>query len=347
MFYSNANLTIFVHYLAETKTKMKDIKIVKIMSELGAGTRGASLGYDALWIASLNAKKTNVLDENEDDPHTFFKNIETIEVETENQLLMEGTTTKYAKYIHGIQKVYNNISASLQTVVKEGSFPLLISGAHSTAGGTIKGLAEAYPNKRIGVVWIDAHADIHSPYTTPSGNVHGMPLATALKLDNDRFQLDNRNIDNETVKVWSEICGETPRVKTEDVVYFAVRDTEREEDEIIEQLGIKNYTVEEIRRRGPKTCVNETLESLSECDLIYISFDVDSMDSMISKGTGTPVLNGMTQVEAEKVLFYLFESKKIACFEMVEINPTLDNECNKMAESAFSILQKVAKMIKK
>ena len=173
----------------------------------------------------------------------WIKNIETIEVETENQLLMEGTTTKYAKYIHGIQKVYNNISASLQTVVKEGSFPLLISGAHSTAGGTIKGLAEAYPNKRIGVVWIDAHADIHSPYTTPSGNVHGMPLATALKLDNDRFQLDNRNIDNETVKVWSEICGETPRVKTEDVVYFAVRDTEREEDEIIgiASRGLNNF----------------------------------------------------------------------------------------------------------
>lgn len=323
---------------------MDNIKIVKIMSELGAGTRGASLGYDALWIASLNANKLSVLDTKEEEPHTFFKNIPTVEVETENHLLMEGTSTKYAKYIHGIQTVYNRISQTMQSVVSEGKFPLLISGAHSTAGGTIKGLAEAYPDKRIGVVWIDAHADIHSPYTTPSGNVHGMPLATALKLDDDRFQLDDRVLDKETAKVWSEVCGDKPRVNTEDIVYFAVRDTEREEDEIIEQLGIRSYTVEEVRQRGPKICVSETLEKLEDCDLIYISFDVDSMDSMISKGTGTPVLNGLTQVEAEKVIYYLFESEKIACFEMVEINPTLDNNCNKMAETAFSILQKVAKM---
>ena len=323
---------------------MKNIKIVKIMSEIGAGTRGASLGYDALWIASLNAKKANPLDENEEDPKEFFKNLPTVEVPTENHLLMEGTSTKFAKYIHGIQTVYNRISDTLQDVVKNNEFPLLISGAHSTAGGTLKGLAEAYPDKRIGVVWIDAHADIHSPYTTPSGNVHGMPLATALKLDDERFQLDNRKVDDETKKVWSEICGDKPRVNTEDVVYFAVRDTEIEEDEIIEQLGIRSYTVEEVRSRGPKTCVKETLEQLKACDLIYISFDVDSMDSIISKGTGTPVLNGLTQVEAEKVIYYLFESEKIACFEMVEINPTLDNECNTMAETAFSILQKVAKM---
>lgn len=323
---------------------MKNIKIVKIMSELGAGTRGASLGYDALWIASLNAEKSNPSDPNEEDPKTFFKNLPTVEVPTENHLLMEGTSTKFAKYIHGIQTVYNRISDTIQEVVKNDEFPLLISGAHSTAGGTLKGLADTYPDKRIGVVWIDAHADIHSPYTTPSGNVHGMPLATALKLDDERFQLDNRSVDEETKKVWSEICGDKPRVNTEDVIYFAVRDTEIEEDEIIEQLGIRSYTVEEVRSRSPKVCVKETLEQLKDCDLIYISFDVDSMDSMISKGTGTPVLNGLTQVEAEKVIYYLFESKKIACFEMVEINPTLDNKCNKMAETAFSILQKVAKM---
>jgi arginase len=312
---------------------MENIKIIRAMSELGAGTRGASLGYDALWVASINAEK-----------RSFFDQYPSVNIETENDMLMSETDTPKAKYLEGIQKMYDRVSKEIVSTVKNKQFPLLISGAHSVAGGTMKGVCEAYPDKRVGVIWIDAHADIHSPYTTPSGNVHGMPLATALKLNDDTYQLDDRVLDAKTKHIWDDLCGEKPRIRPEDVIYYAVRDTEIEEDEIIEDLGIKNYTVEEIRSKGPKKCVAESLEQLKDCDIIYISFDVDSMDCMISKGTGTPVLNGLTQVEVEKTLYYLFKSNKIACFEMVEINPLLDDKGNVMAETAFSILEKVVKM---
>ncbi|MCT4663650.1 MAG: arginase [Flavobacteriales bacterium] len=303
------------------------------MSELGAGTRGASLGYDALWVASINAGKRD-----------FFNQFPTTSVAVRNDLLFDETDTPQAKYLEGIAEVYENLSQEVQNAFENKEFPILISGAHSVSGGTIKGIADAFPDANIGVVWIDAHADIHSPYTSPSGNVHGMPLATALCLNDNEFQLDDRVIDPKTKEIWDELCGDKPRISPDDLVYFAVRDTEIPEDEIIEDLGIKNFTVEEVRMKGPKKCVNEALESLNHCDILYISFDVDSMDSMISKGTGTPVLNGLTQVVAEKIIYYLFQSQKVACFEMVEINPTLDDKENKMAETAFSILEKIVKM---
>lgn len=303
------------------------------MSELGAGTRGASLGFDALWVASLASK-----------PQFFDSPI--IEIEHTNDQLMRPFDDPTAKYLNGIEQNYKCTAKALKQVIDNEQFPLIISAAHSTAGGTLKGLAEAYPDQRIGVLWIDAHADIHSPYTTPSGNVHGMPLATALKLDETNTEfVRNKNVSEETKAIWSSICGENPRIQAQDLIYFAVRDTEIEEDLMMEKLGLKNYTVEEIRRRGQKACAQEALSQLEDCDILYISFDVDSMDSAISEGTGTPVLNGLTRVEVEKLMYYFFQSQKVACFEMVEINPTLDKKGNVMAETAFGILDYVYQQI--
>ena len=224
--------------------------------------------------------------------------------------------------------------------LNQNEFPIVLSGDHSSALGTISGVKTAFPDKRLGVIWIDAHADIHSPYTTPSGNVHGMPLAAALADDN----LDRKinELTGETDKNWEgmkSIGGIFPKVLHSDLVYFGVRDTEEPEEYTIEKNGIKNYRVEEVRYRGMDVCMDETLKKLSDCDLIYISFDVDSMDcDLISKGTGTPVSKGFDQEEIKEIISKIIESGKVACVEIVEVNPCLDNKGNVMAETAFDVL---------
>jgi arginase len=247
-----------------------------------------------------------------------------------------------------VVKVLTNVADAVhQTVDTE--FPVVLSGDHSIAAGTIAGIKKAYPSKRLGVVWIDAHADIHSPFTTPSGNVHGMPLAAALGLDN--LELKINELSEKESAGWNamkNLSGVCPSVLPEDTVYFGVRDTEEQEDEIIENQEIRNFLVEEIRYRGMDVCLTEAIERLDNCDLIYISFDVDSMDcDLISYGTGTPVSKGFDEVEIKEIISGFLETEKVACLEFVEINPTLDEKKNKMAETAFEILEEVLPIIEK
>lgn len=224
-----------------------------------------------------------------------------------------------------------------------------MSGDHSSALGTISGIKAAHPNKRLGVVWIDAHADINSPYTSPSGNIHGMPLAAALGVDN----LENRinNVFEETSAYWDKMKNigiDGAKIAAEDLVYFGVRDTEKSEDNIIDELGIRNYSVHEVRYRGLQNCVEEALNKLSNCDVIYISFDVDSMDcDLISYGTGTPVSKGFDQHEIIEIIDTLNASNKVVCIEFVEVNPLLDFKGNKMAETAFEILDAITNSLVK
>lgn len=307
---------------------MRNIKIIEVKSEIGAGTRGASLGIDALKIAALDFMSN------------FFVNFPSERVETENNLLYEPVESPYAKRIKGIRTMYERIATSVESTLKSGLFPLVLSGDHSNAGGTIAGIKMAKPKSRLGVIWIDAHADIHSPYTTPSGNMHGMPLAVSLGEDNIDCQVHQP--DDTTKKLWNELksIGKiSPKILPEDLIYVAVRDMEKEEEHIIKKLGIKIIPVSEVRKRGVAQVVRQCLLTLQHCDDIYVSFDVDSLDSSISRGTGTPVPNGLKEREAEDLLASLMQSHKICCFEITEVNPTLDKE-NLMAEIAFNILQR-------
>lgn len=313
----------------------KQIKLIEIKSEIGAGTRGASLGIDALRIASLNQKSD------------FFNRYEEREVEDQNHLLFEEIQTPSAIRIRGINQVYKDLSKVIVETLNEGCFPLVLAADHASAGGTIAGLKMHNPEKRIGVVWIDAHGDLHSPYTSPSGNVHGMPLATALNMDNKQAQV--KEVEEEAIKHWEEmknLGGIAPKISPEDLIFFGVRDTEEPENELMRRLGIKNFSVVECREKGFEKATKEALEKLNNCDLIYISFDVDSLDAeKVSHGTGTPVPNGFLPAEAQQIISHLIDSKKVACFEMVEVNPTLDEQQNKMAETAFKILDQTAKKI--
>lgn len=314
---------------------IKTLEIIKNRSDIGAGTRGSDLGIDAIEIAAINKGSD------------FFISHSHKDVKTRNHSVYNPLEHPFAKYIIAIYKQCKEVSNVVEKTISDGSFPLVFSGDHSSAIGTISGIKKVFPNKTLGVIWIDAHADIHSPFTTPSGNMHGMPLAALMHLDNLKY---SKNVVNEETKIYwdklKNLGGKLPKVLPEHLIYFGVRDVEKEEISILNDLSIKNYTVDETRRLGIECIVNDALKRLSSCDLLYISFDVDSMDSdLISDGTGTPVPKGFEDFEIKKLLSEILKSSKVACLEIVEVNPLLDHKGNKMAEVTFDILEAIVNEI--
>jgi len=307
---------------------MKNIKLIEVPSEIGAGTRGASLGVDAIKIAALDFMSN------------FFVHFPSEKVEVENNLLFEPIQSPYAKRITGMVSLYERVSKAVSESIKGNFFPVVLSGDHSTAGGTIAGIKMAKPKSKLGVIWIDAHSDLHTPYTTPTGNMHGMCLATAIGEDNEACKV--HELDDKTAKLWEQLkhIGKIyPKVLPEDIVFIALRDYEAEEKALIENYVIKVITTGEVRRNGAESVSRKVIRYLSDCTDIYVSFDVDSLDSSISRGTGTPVNNGLREREAEDLISKFMQNRKICCFEITEVNPTLDKE-NLMAEIAFNILQR-------
>lgn len=312
---------------------IKPIKLIEVKSEIGAGTRGSSMGVDAIKIAAL------------DFGSNFFKKFKAVEVQTENHLLLEPVVNDYAKRIKGIFTLNERLANEIKKTLLKEEVPIVLAGDHSSALGTISGIKMAYPTKRVGVIWIDAHADLHTPYTTPSGNMHGMPIACVLAEDNKERQQNKP--DDETIEYWEKLKnlgGISPKINYNDLVYIALRDFEPQEEFLIKKNKVRVFNLQEIRKKAVERVAIESLNYLDHCDIIYVSFDVDSMDSRISSGTGTPVPNGITEKEAGNLIYYIMRSKKIVCFEMVEINPTLDKE-NLMAENAFEILQKATNQL--
>jgi arginase len=309
------------------------IKIIQVKSEIGAGTRGASLGVEAMKIASLDLKSD------------FFREHEAIEVENVNELLFNSAEHAYAKFIDGVLIMEERVCLEVYEQLFDDFFPMVMAGDHSTAYGTIAGIKKAHPKKRLGVIWIDAHADLHSPYTTPSGNMHGMTLAMACDIDNLECKINDPK--GETIEYWEQIMNvgiPGAKIYPEDLVFVSMRDMEKPENYIINKYGIPNFTAEDVKRLGAAAVAREALKCLDHCDLIYVSFDVDSMDSRISVGTGTPVPNGLTVEEAKTLNVELAKSPKLCAWEIAEVNPTLDTQ-NSMAESAFEIMEATARVI--
>ncbi|OHX65903.1 arginase [Flammeovirga pacifica] len=311
-----------------------DIKLLTVRSEIAAGTRGAGMGIDALIVASLDQKST------------FFSDNHVQNIDDVNNILFKNNQYPNAKHIDGVHTMLERVSNATSNVLAKGETPFVLAGDHSTAAGTISGIKKAFPNKKLGVIWIDAHADFHSPFTTPSGNMHGMPLAMVTHLDNQSEAVNQP--DEETLDYWERIKSvgtSEPKLSPEDIVFIGVRDTETPENTIMNKFNIKNFTVDEVRKNGAIETASQALSHLNDCDMIYISFDVDSMDPSISKGTGTPVANGLTVEEALAINTTLVSNQKVVCWEMVEVNPTLDQH-NTMANNAFHILTDTVKSYK-
>ncbi len=292
---------------------MKNIKLVEVRSELGAGTRGASLGIDALKLASMEYGEY------------FFGKYKNVEIKDSSRLLFKNPVRTHAKRIRGVVKIFDRLALTISKEIQANRFPVVISGDHSSAGGTIAGVKMANPEKRVGVIWIDAHADLHSPYTTPSGNIHGMPLATALAVDNITKAIQTPTDD--TMPLWEmlkNIGNISPKITPQDLVFIGLRDFEEPERAFIRKNRIRVVTVPEIRKGKIKDICKQVLDYLSHCDVLYISFDIDSLDKPLVPGTGTPVEGGLTLNEAQKMLSILLKDPRLVCFEITEINPLLD-----------------------
>ena len=312
---------------------MKEIIVIEVKSEIGAGTRGASLGIEAVKIASLDMGSD------------FFRTYKSVEVEHVNELLFNSAEHAHAKFIDGVLIMEERVCLEVYEQLFEERFPLIIAGDHSTAYGSIAGIKKAFPKKRLGVIWIDAHADLHTPYTTPSGNMHGMTLAMACDFDNLECKVNTPK--GETLEYWEQIQNvgaSGAKIQPEDVVFISVRDMEKPENYLINKYGINFIEVEDVRKKGTEFIASEALKMLDHCDLIYVSLDVDSIDSRFSSGTGTPVPNGLNPEEVRDLNRALVRDPRVCAWEIAEINPTLDSE-NKMSETAFEVLRSVAESV--
>lgn len=310
-----------------------NIKIIKNRSDIGAGTRGSDMGIDAIEIAAINQS------------NDFFHRHHYLDVKTGNESIYNKNTNNFAKRIENVNEQCQRVADAVKETILSGVIPIVLSGDHSSALGTISGIKAANPEKTLGIIWIDAHADLHSPYTSPSGNIHGMPLAAALNMDNIAAKINDPC--EITTKYWDElknigIAG--PKIVPTNLVYFGLRDFESAEKRIIDQSEILCFEVAETREKGLKFCIQEAINKLNNCDQIYISFDVDSLDcDRVSYGTGTPVPIGFTSVEISQIINSIIETRKVSCVEFAEVNPLLDNKGNKMAETAFEILDDLVK----
>ncbi|MBK9760532.1 MAG: arginase [Flavobacteriales bacterium] len=302
-----------------------DVRLIDAASEIGAGTRGTSMGMSALRVAAWK------------NGSDLFGHAEESILRDENDVLYEDDKSPNAHHIDGLIRFESDLAFEVYKFLRSNIFPMVIGGDHSIAIGSVSGTKMAYPNERLGVVWIDAHADLHSPWTTPSGNVHGMPLSLLMHLEKK-----GRNKPRVyTMDTWDrlrKIGMSGPKLMPSDLVFIALRDYEEEEAAIIRENGIKVITVDDLRKKGADAVVHETLAHLTACEKIHVSFDVDSLDPSISVGTGTPVPHGLTLEEARTLLAGFCANNKTATLDVVEINPALDTG-NAMAEAVLTVLE--------
>ena len=308
---------------------MRKIRIVEVISEFGAGRRGPSLGIDAIRFACLNKN------------YDIFGKYKTKRITAPSEHLFVDAKFPTAKRIDEIIKVFHEIAETLGKCLEKGAFPLVLSGDHSNAAATIAGIKKQYPDKRLGVIWIDAHGDLHTPYSTPSGNIHGMPMAASLNIVNKDAAVQAPEPD--VIESWNSICnmeGIAPKVLPRDVVFIGIRDLEQQEWDIIHKENIRYYDMPKVDNMGVGNVAAETLEHLDQCDLIYVSFDIDSLDGKLAPGTGTPVNFGLSATQAKWLLTAFWKSPKLAALEFTEVNPLLDHK-NKTAGIAADLLNRL------
>ena len=314
--------------------RLEGISLVEVDCDLGAGKPGAGAGIELLKNAAKHQQDLRNISEG------LIAEIRGEQAQSANAATAGRSTTPHARHIKTIAEVMHDAANLVCTTLQQESFPLVLAGDHSTAASTIAGIRRAHPQSRLGVIWIDAHADIHSPFTTPSGNMHGMPLAIACGHDNLSEAINDP--DPVTRQLWKDLQDlhglESAAIAFRDLIYVGVRDTEAAEDVTLVNHLIPVISTEEVRRGGAIQAANRCLSHLAEVDLISVTFDVDAMDSTICKGTGTPVPGGLWAHEAILLLRTLLSDPRVCCWEICEINPYLD-ELNTLAELSLGIFR--------
>lgn len=277
----------------------KNLSVIGVPIDLGAGTRGVNLGPDAIRYAGLVKRLENIGYDVEDRCD--------IAVDRRAAVTVEGSNLKN---LNVVADVNSRLCDEVSQVMKEGKFPIVIGGDHSIAIGTISGVLQH--KKNLGVIWFDAHGDINTAETTPSGNIHGMPVAVLLGMGSEAL---------------TSIGGKDSVLKKENIVYIGSRDLDAGERKAMKELGIKVFTMYEIDDLGIKNVMTEAIKIAGDgTDGIHVSFDLDVLDPEVAPGTGTKVPGGMGYREAHYALELIAKSEKLVSVEFVEVNPLLDHE---------------------
>ena len=279
--------------------------------DLGQNRRGVDMGPSAIRYAG-------VVERLEEIGHTVTDE-GNIQIAAAEKSASPDTNLKNLKEVTDASTALAN---KINGVMEDGQFPLILGGDHSIAIGTLAGLGDRYEN--LGVIWYDAHSDINTGETSPSGNIHGMPLAVSIGLGHEKLV---------------NIRGFAPKIKPENVVIIGARSIDPGEREIIKQQGIKVFTMHDIDKLGMTEVMNKAMWYLKdrEVDGLHLSLDLDGIDPIYTPGVGTPVPGGISYRESHLAMEMLFSSEMITSAEFVEVNPILD-EKNKTADVAVALI---------
>jgi arginase len=276
----------------------REIAIIGATLDLGQGRRGVDMGPSAIRYAGLEERLASLGYDVRD-----HGNVETAVPEA------TAVRDESARFLPEIKETCVRIAAKVVEESNAGAMPLVLGGDHSVALGTLGGLASLHGTG--GVLWIDAHADVNTPETSPSGNVHGMPLAAALGLAGSRFESD----------AWP-----LPALDARRVALLGLRQADAGERMLLREAGVRVFTMSEIDRIGVERATREALDRISGPGFVHVSLDMDALDPEVAPGVGTPVRGGLTYREAHLALELVAESGLAGSLEVVEVNPILDRE---------------------
>ena len=278
------------------------IAILGAPLDLGAGRRGVNMGPSALRLAGLDARIATLGYNVEDLGNVFVEQQESTPSGPSN-----------AKYLAQISLACASLANVVDTALREEKFPLVLGGDHSVAAGTVAGVANAYRQRHqsVGLIWIDAHADMNTPDSSPSGNVHGMPLACCIGQGPSEL---------------TEILGFAPKVQPRNVVLIGIRDVDVAERRRVRESGIAAFTMRDIDECGLRQVMEQALALAGDGTAgIHLSLDMDAIDPDEAPGVGTPVRGGITYREAHLAMEIICDSSRLCSMEIVEVNPVLDS----------------------
>lgn len=286
------------------RAPVREVAIVTVSIDLGAGRRGVDMGPSAIRIAGLTDMLMGL---------GYEVREAGIVTASGPEMTPQGETR--TRYLAEITEVARRSFAIVSDVLEKGAFPLVLGGDHSLSIGTVSALAAhfAKSDESLGLLWIDAHTDMNTPETTPSGNIHGMSLAI----------LTGQGGPEEL----QSMAGFVPAVHPGNVCILGARDVDMLEREVVKDSGVRVFTMSEIDERGMAACMDEALARVTSGTAGFVlSFDLDAIDPLLAPGVGTPVAGGLTYREAHLVCEKIARTGKILGAELVELNPVLDAE---------------------
>ena len=286
-----------------------NISIIGVPMDLGQNRRGVDMGPSAIRYAGV-VERLQELGHSVDDV---------------GDIAIGRRETSQNTKLRNLEEVVaaNTILANrVHDIIGEGNFPIVLGGDHSIAIGTLAGLADRYDN--LGVIWYDAHADLNTAETSPSGNIHGMPLAVSIGLGHEALV---------------NIRDFAPKIKPENVVIIGARSVDPGERDLIKEKGIKVFSMHEIDKLGMSEVMTQTIQYFKDrkVDGVHLSLDLDGLDPLYTPGVGTPVAGGITYRESHLAMEMLYASEMVTSAEFVEVNPILD-EKNKTADVAVGLM---------